>query len=233
MIPIEKTLKYVSVFALVCVVSGYVAFKILSSGLPVEVPAVTDRTVPEAREALEKLGLTLFVQSEEHDRSVPEGRIISQDIPAGSSVRGKAEVSVVVSKGPQVRQIPSVIGLGLDAAKKTLLKENLQLEKSIFVHSDTVEKGKIIAQRPAPDEWTGEGITLIASAGPYDIIYYCPFFLGMYKDDALLLAAELGLNAELREAVSGARFVSEQNPEPGGQIKQGDTLYLILGEGDQ
>jgi serine/threonine-protein kinase len=226
---IVRVAKYLLCFVLVSSLSGYITFKVLSSILTVEVPDVTDRSVQEAKESLESIGLTLTVGSEEFDLGVPEGHVITQDILPGSGIRGHGIVNVVVSKGPEVHLIPSMIGETLKSAKKIFRKERLALEKTIMVHSDEVRKGRIIAQRPAPEEWTGQSITLVASAGPYNVIYYCPFFQGMLKDDALMLASELDLDVKLGGSSEDAQIVVEQRPQPGAEIKMGDTLHLTLG----
>jgi serine/threonine-protein kinase len=223
--------KYVLTFLVVASISAFVTFKVLSSGLTVEVPNIEGRTLTDARESLESKGLLLKVKSETYDLGVPAGRIISQDVQPGSNVRGEVEVKVVVSKGPEVRLIPSVIGETMDNAREILMKERLTVDKIIHVHSDTISEDTIIAQKPLPEEWTGEGITLVASAGAYDIIYYSPFFQGMVKEDALLLASELGLNVKLR-VTTGSDIVINQNPSPGMRIKRGETISLILGQGN-
>ncbi len=103
------------------------------------------------------------------------------------------------------------------------------LEISVVrVHSNTVEEDTILAQSPAPEEWNGQPITLLSSLGPYRVTYYCPSFVGLLRDDALMLARELGLNIELTEAGSGPSAVDSQKPLPGETIAKGDTLYLQL-----
>ena len=226
-----RILKYVFTFLVVGSMSAYITFKVLSSGLTVEVPVIEGRSLTDARESLQSKGLLLKVESETYDLGVPAGRIISQDIQPGSNVRGEVEVKVVVSKGPEVRLIPSVIGTTMENAKKLFLKEKLTVEKTIHVHSDTVAEDTIIAQKPLPEEWTGQGITLVASAGPYDVIYYSPFFQGMLKEDALLLASELGLNVELK-VTTGSHIVIRQKPAPGMRINKGETVSLTLGIGN-
>ena len=223
--------KYLLTFLVVSSVSAFITFKVLSSGLTVEVPTIEGRTLTDARESLESKGLLLKVLSETYDLGVPAGRIISQDIQPGSNVRGEVEVKVVVSKGPEVRLIPSVIGETMNNAKEILMKERLTVENIIYVHSDTVSEDKIIAQKPLPEEWTGEDITLVASAGPYDIIYYSPFFQGMIKEDALRLASELGLKVKLEET-AGSNIVIKQKPAPGMRTMKSETVLLILGRGN-
>jgi serine/threonine-protein kinase len=226
---IIRIIKLLSLFIALSALSGYITFKILSSGLTIEIPDLTGRPVSEAKGILESKGLSLIIESEAYDLDVPEGHVLTQDMTPGSNVKGEANVNVVVSKGPEVRLIPSVTGKSMKEAKKIFRDKKLSIGKIIKVHSDEVEKDTIIAQRPAPEEWTGEDITVIASAGPYNVIYYCPFFQGMLKEDALYLAAELGVNVTLRESPSGSRIVIGQEPQPGAEIKMGDTLQLTLG----
>jgi serine/threonine-protein kinase len=232
--PVRYSL-YVLIFVIVSFTAGYITFSLFSAGLTVMVPDLTSLNLKDAEGDLGSIGLSLDVQSEDYDPNMPAGHVLSQNIEPGSLVRGHAEVSVVVSKGPEVRLIPSALGESLEDAKKLFLEKGIAVAQIIKVHSETEENGNIIAQRPAPEKWTGEEIKLVVSAGPYDVIYYCPSFQGMLKDDALLLAAELGINVELREkagAEAGLEIVNEQKPPPGAEIKTGDTVYLKTGGSD-
>jgi serine/threonine-protein kinase len=223
---------YLLAFLLVGSAAAYISFRLLSAGLTVEVPALTGMSLAEAESALGLKGISLLVEAEEYDPTVPAGHVLGQDLEAGSHVRGEVEVKVVLSKGPEVRLIPSVIGESIGNATKLFVEKRLNLSRTIKVHSDTVVEGEIIAQRPAPEEWTGESITLIVSAGPYDVTYYCPSFQGMLKEDVLTLAAELGINVELTEPPGvrpALQIAVEQTPLPGAEIAIGGTVYIKLG----
>lgn len=215
-------------FVVVCVVSTFASYQFLSKGITVKVPEIKGKSLQEAEMITMEKGLLLKVGSERYDHSVPTGFVLDQDLPAGSHVRGQAELKVVLSKGPEVRLIPSSIGMGLKEAKASFLKKNLALGDVIRVHSDSVKKDVVIAQKPAPEEWSGENISLVVSDGPYDIIYYSPFFLGMNKRDALLIAAELGLNVELRDK-GGSQVVTRQSPDAGAEISKGATIRFTIG----
>jgi serine/threonine-protein kinase len=226
---------YILIFIAVCSAAGYITFRVMGAGLTVTVPNVSSMSIKDAESAIENIGLSMLVKSEKYDPNVPLGHIIEQDIEPGSHIRGHAEVKVVASKGPEVRLIPSVLDESLENAKNIFMQKGIVVSKIINVHSESLEKGKVIAQRPAPEEWTGEGITLVVSAGPYDTIYYCPSFQGMLKEDALLLAAELGLNVKLKEssdADAGLKIVIKQQPPPGSEKKMGETVYLTIGGSD-
>ncbi len=222
-----KIFPYLVIFVLLATGSAYVTYRVMITRMTVEVPDLMGMALAEADSALESKGLYLKVESEDHDISIPAGHVLRQDVLAGSKIKGMAEIKVVVSKGSAVRLIPGVVGNTIDEASKLFTQKGLEV-KVIEVHSDTVEKGTVIAQWPAPEEWAGQGITLVASRGPYEMSYYCPSFLGLLKEDALMLARELGLNVELTVADSGQTAVANQEPLPGNNISSGDILYLQL-----
>lgn len=219
---------YIVVFFALTALSAYVAFRVLSSGMEVEVPDLVGKSLNEADSMLESRSLYLKVRAEENDPAMPKGHVLSQDIEAGTSVRGQTEIKVVLSKGPEVHLIPSFIGEDLAEAEKLFQEKGLKVSKVIYVHSDSVAEGRIIAQKPAPEEWTGETITLLVSQGPGNSVYYCPSFQGMLKDDALMLVRELGLKAKLEESMDSVRIVTGQSPEPGTEITAGSTVTLEL-----
>jgi len=221
---------YALSFLAVACLSGVVTYFVMGMFIKVEVSDLKDRSLPEAVELLDNAGLSIEVEAEVHDLHVPAGHIIEQRTPPGTLVRGHSEVAVILSKGPEVRAIPSVVGLSMDKAGKMFLADGLDIVRFVRVHSDIVKKDIIIAQRPGPEEWTGEVITLVVSAGPRDVVYYCPSFRGMQREDAFLLANELGLRAVV-SVTDGDRMVVSQKPEPGSVIKMGSSVSLTLGEG--
>lgn len=224
-----RPLAYVAIFAALLAGSAFVTYRVMITRMTVEVPDLSGMDLTQADRALEARGLYLKVTGEENDISVPKGHIISQDIPPGTDIKGMGEIKVVVSKGPAVKKIPDVVGEGLDNALKQFTQKGLEV-KVVKVHSDTVEKGMVIAQSPAPEKWKGQSITLLASLGPYSVNYYCPSFIGLLRDDALMLARELGLNVELEAPRAEPLVVGKQKPLPGEKISQGDILYLQFSE---
>lgn len=221
---------YALSFLVVSSLAGVVTYFVMGMFIRVEVPDLKERSLPEAVEILDNAGLSVKVEAEAHDLHVPAGHIMEQHTPPGTLVRGHSEVAVVLSKGPEVRTIPSVVGLNVEKAGKMFLADGLDIVRFVRVHSETVKKDIVIAQRPAAEEWTGEVITLVVSAGPRDVFYYCPSFKGMRREDAFLLSNELALKAVVSVA-GGDRMVIGQHPEPGSVVKPGSTLSLTLGGG--
>jgi beta-lactam-binding protein with PASTA domain len=229
---------YVLGFVLMGLLSGYLAFKILSFSKTVEVPDLRGKTLFEANDLLNKRGLYLKVEGEEYDAVVVPGQIVRQDVPAGNKVKERRGIKVFLSKGPKVWSVPDLTGRTLEDAESVVSSGGLRVEKIIRIHSQAVEKDTIMAQRPGPDEALGDspkrigdhppghrGITLLVSSGPYDAIYFCPDFYGKSKDDALSIAEKLRLNPEF--SGSGER-VRSQRPKPNSLIKAGETIHLYM-----
>ena len=112
---------YLASFLLVCGVSAAITFSVFIKIVKVEVPNVEGRSLGQAMELLENVGLKLRVDHEVHDINVPAGHVIEQEVTAGSRVQGQAEVGIVLSTGAEVKLIPSVTGLGLKDALVMLL----------------------------------------------------------------------------------------------------------------
>lgn len=218
---------YSAVFATLALVSGLITFRVMVTRMTVEVPDLAGMELAQADRALEDRGLYLKVIGSKNDGSIPRGHVISQDVQAGSKMKGMGEVKVIVSKGPAVENIPGVVGEQIDEAMKLFTQKGLEA-RVVKVHSDTVEENTVIAQWPLPEDWDGQNITLVTSLGAYTVEYFCPSFEGLLKDDALTLARQLGLNVELTAAKSEPSAVEDQKPLPGETIAKGDTVYLQL-----
>jgi serine/threonine-protein kinase len=218
---------FFAVFVLLGLVFGYLTFKVLTFSRTVEVPAVVNMTLLQANEALSKAGLYLKIEGEDYDPTVQAGKILRQDVPAGNKVKEKRAIKVVVSKGPRIYSVPSMVGETLEDARDALLQQGLKIGKIIYVHSDSMEKGKIVAQRPEPEERLTDTITALVSLGPYELSYHCPDFVNKGLADAKALAEKMGLAVDIKG--EGGTVLS-QNPGPGSPVKTGDKL--ILGTGD-
>ncbi|MBI4822771.1 MAG: PASTA domain-containing protein [Nitrospirae bacterium] len=222
---IKRILFYLFWFTLLSVLSGYITLKLLHEGRTIIVPNLKAISLNEAMGLAKNIGASLAVMEEAYDLHIPEGYIISQDIPAGTSIKGKAEIKVTLSKGVMPYFVPSVIGNTVDEAKKIFHQNDIVLSNIISVFSREVDKGRIIAQKPHPQEKTDELVTLIVSKGTYSVIYYCPSFKGMSNEDALTLVEELGLKVEIE---GKGEMVKAQMPEPGTLINASSNIWIQL-----
>ncbi|MCF2706482.1 Stk1 family PASTA domain-containing Ser/Thr kinase [Arcanobacterium haemolyticum] len=93
---------------------------------PIPVPTVVGASRDAAVASIEKLGLTATV-TEEFSDDVPQGNVISQDPSTGTRYRGDA-ISVVVSKGPELIEVPNVVGMSESKARETLESAGFQVK---------------------------------------------------------------------------------------------------------
>lgn len=221
-----RYLTYALSFALLSGISGYVTLRLLTAGMTVTAPDIKGRSLAEADRSLELAGLRLRVKGEAYDASTEAGNIIGQDAEAGSTLKKGSEVNVTVSKGPERRLIPLAVGLSSEEAQGLLRGKGIGVGKIVRVHSEILPEGTVMAQKPSPEEWAGESVSLIVSKGPYDVIYYCPKFEGLTVQEAVGLAEELGLKASVAGRAGPRDAVSGQKPGAGSMIRPAETVYL-------
>lgn len=93
------------------------------------VPAAAGQSADEAAAALQQVGLVADFSTEQHSAEVPQGRLISVGIPAGE-VRRDATITGVVSLGPEMVDVPDVVGKpipeALDLLRAARLEPDLQ-----------------------------------------------------------------------------------------------------------
>ncbi|HEB75948.1 MAG TPA: PASTA domain-containing protein [Nitrospirae bacterium] len=216
---------YISLFILMAIVSSYVTFWVLGSKKTVTVPDLRGRSLVEANKELLSKRLYLKIGGEDFSTDVPTGYIIRQDIPPDNKIKEGRTIRVIISKGPRIYYMPAFVGLNLDEAKELAMKKNIKIRKILKVHSDSFDKGIVIAQRPAPEEKGSDSITLLLSRGPFKTVYVCPDFTTMSLDEAKTLADRMGIELEL---IDYGSLIAEQTPPAGSIIKRGDSIKLRL-----
>jgi serine/threonine-protein kinase len=106
---------------------------------PIEIPDWTGRNGDKASAALSDLGFQVQRDDQNSD-SVPAGKVISQSPSSGTGFR-KDVVTLVVSKGPALVQVPSVRGQRLEDATQQLQALGFQVAVShnpLYVGADYV-----------------------------------------------------------------------------------------------
>lgn len=131
----------------------------------ISVPDVTNQKADEAKISLEGLGITVNV-TEVYSDAVESTKIISQEPKAGTEIEYGQEVTITVSKGEELIEIPDVTGLKQSDAKSKL--KSLAMKVDIKeTYSDDVAKGKVISQSVEVNKKVKKGtaITLKVSKG--------------------------------------------------------------------
>jgi len=222
---IIKITLYISLFIFLAIVSSYVTFWVMGSKKTVTVPDLRGKSLVEANKVLLSKRLYLKIGGEDFSTDVPTGYIIRQEIPPDNKIKEGRTIRVIISKGPRIYYMPTFVGLNLDEARELAIKKNIKIKKIIKVHSDSFDKGIVIAQRPAPEEKGSDNITLLLSRGPFKILYVCPDFTKMSLDEAKDLADRMGIELEL---IDYGSLIAEQTPPPGSIIRKGESVKLRL-----
>jgi len=223
-----KIVIYFASFLAAGAVAVFLVVKIVNMDKTGEVPLLEGKSLTEASELLHKRELFLKIEGREHHAEVMVDHIIKQNIKPGEDIHIGSEIEVFVSKGPEMYTMPSFEGQDLKNAKLTLVNLGIKIHKITWVHSDTVKKGWIIAQRPLPGNIESNEINFLVSLGHYAVSYKCPAFVNMTTEDARMLAGELGI--KLNEKEGGGRVI-DQKPAAGTIIKKGDSVEVVLGRG--
>ncbi|MCG7296415.1 Stk1 family PASTA domain-containing Ser/Thr kinase [Corynebacterium afermentans] len=109
-----------------------------------DVPDVTNLTAEEAIEELKKAGLELNpnVRRESSD-NIEEGVITSQQPAGGTQIAKGSRIAITVSSGPEMVQVPSLVGLNVEQATATL--SSLQLRSTVTSVDSIKPEGQVLA----------------------------------------------------------------------------------------
>jgi eukaryotic-like serine/threonine-protein kinase len=194
------------------------------------VPNLEGRRLAVAQDMAEAARLEL--RFEERFSDVPSGRVISQSVQPGSEVEEGSVVSLVVSKGPELVDVPSVTGIPVAQARTRIKDAGLEAQVSKEFH-DTIRAGVVIDQNPASGQIeVGETVALTVSRGQEPISL--PDVTGQSEDAAASNLGALGLQVSVTEEFSATveeGFVIGQSPEAGATVHEGDTATIIVSRG--
>lgn len=132
----------------------------------IKIPKLEGKTLEEAQEIVNELGLRIVDIKSEYSEDVDEDKIISQVPVAGTEVVSDKKISIVLSKGKDESgvEIPNTIGLSKADAKDTLQKLGFKV-KSEEKASDMVDKGEVVDYSPKGKAKKDDIITIIVSSG--------------------------------------------------------------------
>lgn len=110
------------------------------------VPSVVGLTEAEATSRLDDGGFSTIV-AREFSTTVASGIVISQVPAAATRVGSRGDVTIVVSSGPLLVEVPNVIGLTRDDAVGALLRIGLNVTVSLE-DTQAVLRSKVLTQYP-------------------------------------------------------------------------------------
>ncbi|MER6468382.1 Stk1 family PASTA domain-containing Ser/Thr kinase [Streptomyces collinus] len=125
---------------------------LVSKGNPIDVPDVTGEDLGSARQDLEGAGLKVRVSGQQVHSDFDKGQVAQQN-PANGQVAEGDTVTLTLSLGPEMIEVPDVVGSSVDDATKRLEDAGFKVEKDrglLGLFGDTVSKQSVDAGRKAP-----------------------------------------------------------------------------------
>lgn len=230
------------VVALICAipVSGliYHLISTLGEGSEITVPDLSGKTVEEATQTLEKLGLTLEEGDKVYDSEYEEGQIVSQDPTAESKVKKGKVVTVSISKGSKEGSVPNIVGKSYDDAVYLIKKYGYEVGDVTIGKSD-MPKDTVISQTPKDGEEakSGSRINFVVSQGVEDGTVIMPKLLGMTLEKAKEALKAEGLKiGDVGEDMSDAYSKGQvmwQQVGAGESVDEGATINVKLSTGTE
>ena len=212
---------------------GTLAYLNITNPAEVELPEVVGMSREEAQQTIEGLKLVFEVSSEEYNKDVPEGYVISQDPTyiADYNVKEGSTVKVVVSKGQEKTTVPKVVGMTREEAEDALEEANLKAE-IVEETSRTVEEGYVISQEvdANSEAYAGDTIKIHVSTGTGIRQVTVENVVGQTEANARTTLEGQGLkvNVNYVESTSNDGRVTAQSVSAGTTVDEGTTVTLTV-----
>ena len=198
----------------------------------IEVPDVTDMSQSEASAALREEGLmpNSDISYIYHDE-IAVGNVVRTDPPAGRIVKQDRAIDLFVSKGPEFIVTPDLIGRTEREAQVLLqgLDLNMIIERDF---NEDVPEGEIYRQQPGESFKISPGDTVVVYVSQGRGPFLLADLVGYSEQVALEYLEENELRPVLRKrfTIGSAGHVIEQAPEPGTEVRPGQSIEIWVGE---
>lgn len=142
-----------------------VHFTVSAGKEPVSVPSVVNIPDEKAEKILLDLDFTVIIKEAFSD-DFEKGIVVLQSVKAGRIVDKGSDIEIVISRGPELIEVPDVTGKPQAEAVEIMLNAGLVVDTDIQC-SDTVPEGIIISQDTLPGEMIRRNSTVLiyVSAG--------------------------------------------------------------------
>lgn len=173
---------------------------------------------------------------ERYDERVPAGHVLMQRPPAGTLVKRGSPVTIVLSRGPQLLQVPDVVGSALQAAQVTLTAAGLTVGRTLSLHSAEGESGAVIGQRPAAGSRAERAapVDLFLAGESSGETWVMPDLIYRSYDDVRRFFERRGVRIgrvkydDLYEGSQPPGTVISQYPKAGSPLHKSDVLALTV-----
>lgn len=203
-----------------------------------ETPDLTGKTEKEAEHILKENKLQMGKTTREYSDKYPENKIIKTKPEKGERLEQNSKVDIVMSKGPQLAEMPSLYGMSKSEAISKL--EDLGIKDTKVKQSYSkqhVAKGLIESQNISPGDKVkvnNSNIELIESLGTKQV------YVDNYEHKSFKTAKEelesKGFKVEVSEEKNDDKVkkddVISQSPK-GEEVDEGSTISFVVSKGKE
>jgi serine/threonine-protein kinase len=223
---------WVVLLAVLILAGAGVAAYLLTRPHPVAVPGVVDDQISTARTVILNAGFGINVLSQQDSK--PAGIVIFQSPDGGAKADKGSTVTVTVSTGPGNGTVPSVQGLKLDVAERSIRASKLKVGRVIQQSSAVVQTGQVIDTSPMAGTAlpVGTPVVITVSTGPPLIAI--PNVSGESESNAKAALQRAGFtNINTSKQISTTvkpGDVIAMTPAPGAKVTAATPIGLVIAQ---
>ncbi|MFM8632705.1 MAG: Stk1 family PASTA domain-containing Ser/Thr kinase [Candidatus Nanopelagicus sp.] len=202
----------------------------------ISVPSLVGMNQAEATEVLSELGLTAEVAQEIFSEDIAKGKIISTSPGGGGRVSPAGKVGLVISKGQERIEIPSVTNLTPDLATQKIAELGLTIGDVNEAFDMKIPAGFVIGTDPKSGDKVKRNsvVNIVVSKGVEQVSLIS--YVGKGGDEALSELTNKGFDVNVVYKFSDKVFkglVISQTPESSDSIGLGSKVELVLSKGPE
>ncbi|MGI8807680.1 MAG: Stk1 family PASTA domain-containing Ser/Thr kinase [Acidimicrobiales bacterium] len=234
--PRARTGTYIGILVLLLALLGGLLFLVgrqlgVGGAEEVTVPQVIGRNEADADRELRTAGLKVQ-RREVQDEVNPVGQVTAQEPLANTAVKRGATVTISVSSGAPIVEVPDVRNRTTEVARETLTTAGFRVVLN-SVNSDR-EPNSVIDQSPVPGSRAAKGsnVTLTVSKGVEQIVV--PNLRGRAETDATAALRQAGFRTTSRTEFSSdfdQGEVLRTEPASGTPLERNSVVTLIVSSG--
>lgn len=201
------------------------------------VPDTSGMVLDVAKQAIVDAGLKVGNVDSRPNATVPKDQVISTNPTSGTSVSKGQQVDIVVSSGPELVQIPPVIGSSEASAILSLQQVGFNVDPMINREYNTkYAQGTVFQTSPAAGTKAAKGakVQLWVSNGTEMIAV--PTVTGSTQSDAANALNQAGFTVKTvsqADSTTAKGTVISQKPAGGNQAAKGSAVTIYISSGPQ
>ncbi|MEJ5918761.1 MULTISPECIES: Stk1 family PASTA domain-containing Ser/Thr kinase [unclassified Corynebacterium] len=216
---------------------GYVSYRMFtdsSQSQSLAIPQVKGMSAAEATKVLEDAGFVVD-REDTPDPEIPRNFVIGTDPAFGSNVQKGSSVTLHVSSGPEITDVPDVRDKKAEEARKLLEEAGLKVDPVLREQPhEEIPRGHVIEQSPAAGSQVSKGtrVTLTVSSGIE--MHKVPNLAGQKLDSARATLESMKFVVQVTEVDSTepeGRVLAV--PQAGQELTVGTTVELQVSKGNQ